>query len=359
MRFNPGWPRLPSGCPGWLPLVLLAEAGGALVNAAWAVPGLAALLLAGPLLAAHRLPVRVTTAVAAGAVLLAVALPVPGPPPGAGARVAGAALVAAGGVWAVVTARSHVRDRTALARTSRIAELAQRAVIRPLPPKIGDTRLAAHTRSATDGALISGDLYDAMLTPAGMRLIIGDVTGHGIGTAGLAAAVLAAFRHTAAAEPDLARLTRAIDARVTPDLGAEEFVTVVLADFRPGEVHLVNCGHPPPLRVGRRLRTVDPPDPSPPLGLSPAPRVQRVHLSPGERLLLYTDGLTDARDPRGRPLPLDRPVQAALTAPALDDALDRLLTLLRRHSSGRIDDDLTLILTQPATASPAGVPAWA
>ncbi|GGZ27316.1 PP2C family protein-serine/threonine phosphatase [Streptomyces poonensis] len=211
--------------------------------------------------------------------------------------------------------------------------------------------LAVRARPA-DGARHGGDVCDAVLTPAGPRLILCDVKGHGPDAAALAAAVRAFFRHTAATEADPVRVVRTLDARLSPALGTEDFVTCLLADLRPDEVRLVNCGHPPPLRAGRRLRPLAPPDPSPPLGLAPDPKLQRAPLLPDERLLLHTDGLTEARNHDGAFFPLDRNVLAALNAPTLNQALDRLLDLLHRHT-GRptTADDLTLILMQPVAAA--------
>ena len=99
----------------------------------------------------------------------------------------------------------------------------------------------------------------------------------------------------------------ALDRRVAGELGEEDFVTVVVVEFGPqGWLRLVNCGHPPPLLVqptGRVL--VAPRQPAPPLGLDPAPVVEQVRLGPEDRLLLYTDGLVEARAATGRPFELD------------------------------------------------------
>jgi sigma-B regulation protein RsbU (phosphoserine phosphatase) len=257
-------------------------------------------------------------------------------------------IVTTSGMWAILIARVRVQNDRRLAHVTRIAELTQHAIVRPLPPRIGGTCLAVYTRSATRDALVGGDLHDAVLTPSGMRLMIGDVKGHGIAAAHQAAAVLAAFRHTAAAEPDLARLARVIDARIRPDLEPEDFVTLLLADFTAGEVRLVSCGHPPPLHVGRRLRLLQPPRPSRPLGLSPDPQPYRVRLAPTQRLLFYTDGLTEARGHDGDTLFLTRTLHNALTALTLDQALDRLLGLMHWHDRETAGDDVTVILTQPA-----------
>ncbi|MGI5282895.1 PP2C family protein-serine/threonine phosphatase [Nonomuraea polychroma] len=133
------------------------------------------------------------------------------------------------------------------------------------------------------------------------------------------------------------------------DLGPEDFVTVLLAEFVPGAVLLVNCGHPAPIRIDSRLRVLEPPRPCRPLGLSPDRYVWRVRLRPSDRLLLFTDGFTEARDRSGTPLPFDEHLHAALTAPTLAEALRDLLDLLRRdHPIRTRPDDLTLILAQPA-----------
>ncbi len=229
---------------------------------------------------------------------------------------------------------------------------------RSLPALIAEASLALAVRSRpADGARLGGDLHDAVLTPAGPRLILGDVRGHGPAAAPLAAVVLAAFRDTAATEEDLVRLARALDARLRPHLGEEDFVTLLLADLLPDEVRLVNCGHPPPLRIDHRLARLPPPLPSPPLGLDPDPHIQRAQVLPHQRLLLHTDGLTDTRAADGTFFPLDEHARAALRAPTLDQALDRLLDLLQRHTGDAVPaDDLTLMLFQPAPDTPLPPP---
>ncbi len=88
------------------------------------------------------------------------------------------------------------------------------------------------------------------------------------------------------------------------------------------------------------------------MGLAPGPELQRVTLAPGQRLLLYTDGLAEARDAKGDLFPLDHQVHAALRGPTPDASLGRLLDLLSAHAGPTSADDLTLILAEPA-APPA------
>lgn len=345
---------------GRLLSVGVVEAGVAVGAAVCPVDSVSGLLLSGPLLAAYRLSVRATVGFSLAAVLLAVVLPgargTAGPSSATLEHALRVLFVTAGGLWAVLMCRARKASEAALARMTRIAELTQRSLARPLPAEIGGLALALHTGSATEGALIGGDLYDVTLTAAGPRVIIGDVRGHGVDAVRVGAAVLCAFRQTAATEPDLVGLARTLDSRIAADLGDEDFVTLLLADFVPEGVRLVNCGHPPPFRTGHRLEPLEPPSPSPPLGLSPRPSLQRITLSPEQRLLFYTDGLTEARDARGAMFPVDHRVKAALSAPSIDQALGCLLDLFHQHAAGRVDDDLTLLLVQPTVGLLGGAP---
>ncbi|AQZ65780.1 probable regulatory protein [[Actinomadura] parvosata subsp. kistnae] len=340
-----------------LPALLATEVLVALADAAYATVSLSGLLLAGPMVAAQLLTVRGTVVAAATSLALALALPALDEGSDLPHHLVRALIVVTGGLWAYATARTHARHRAELARMTRIAEW---AMIPALPPELGGVSLAAHTRSSADGGRIGGDLHDAVATPTGLRLIIGDVKGHGLDAAHLSATVLAAFRRTAATAPDLAALALDLDARISPGLGPEDFVTVLLAEFVPGGVLLVNCGHPAPVRVDSRLRALHPPRPCRPLGLFPEPYVWRVRLLHSDRLLLYTDGLTEARNGEGAGLPFDAHLHEALTQATLEESLREVLGLLRRHTGDAgtpQGDDLTLILAQPVLVRDAPTPA--
>ena len=212
--------------------------------------------------------------------------------------------------------------------------------------------LASHYQSATKQALVGGDLYDIAMTQYGPRFIIGDVKGKGLDAVGRCAAVLAAFRELAFAEPDLVNLAAEMDAHVSRDLEIEDFVTVILAEFAPGEVRIVNCGHHPPAKMAAdsaELQLMAPGQPSPPLGLQPRPARQDIALGPGDRLLFYTDGLVEARDRKGRFFELSRPAVAkALAEPDLDAAVRQVVSLLLDHAGGRLADDVLLVLGEPS-----------
>ena len=129
-----------------------------------------------------------------------------------------------------------------------IAEAAQLALVPPLPPEMTGISIAARYRSATREASIGGDLYEIIPTECGIRVIIGDVRGKGLDAVLLARHVLSAFRRSAVAVPAMEHVANEVGRAIKPHLGAEDFVTAVLAQITPaGKLTIVNCGHHPPL----------------------------------------------------------------------------------------------------------------
>ncbi len=344
---------------GWLILALVLELTVAVGDAVLPDGSLATLLIVGPLLASVRLDMPRTAGVAALAVALAPAAGFADGTLGTLDHALRSVVVLVGGLIAVLIARTRAAEGHALARMTHVAEVAHRAILHPIPSAIGGMSFAAHYQSASDGAPIGGDFYATVLAPSGLRLIVGDVKGKGLEGVQLAADTLARFREIAATDLDLVRLDGELDRRISGGLGPEDFVTLILAEFRPGEVRLVNCGHHPPLRVGHRLDLLSPPSPTPPLGLGPEPALHRARLGSNERLLFYTDGLLEARNQSGEMFPLDDRVRAALTELMLSEALARLLGLVFEHTSGALSDDLVLVLGEPSfgRTGPAAPPA--
>jgi hypothetical protein len=337
----------------WLPLVLGLDA----VIAVTAILigrrlDLSDLLAAAPLLACARCGGRVTTLVAGYAIALcAIVAAITGMwgTTSAGYRFA---IVAGAGVFAVFAAVIRSRREGALIR---ISERVQRAILRPLPAELGGVAFASHYQSATAQALVGGDLYDITMTQFGPRFIIGDVKGKGIEAVGRCAAVLAVFRELAFGEPDMIRLAVEMDARLSRDMDAEDFVTAILAEFAPGEVRLVNCGHHPPVRLAagaRGLQVMTPPRYEPPFGLHPHPARQDIALRPGDRLLFYTDGLVETRDRAGRFFELDAHVATALADPNLDAAVEGVIKLLLEHAGDGLTDDVLLVLGEALSLDP-------
>ncbi|WP_328496647.1 serine/threonine-protein phosphatase [Streptomyces sp. NBC_00414] len=249
------------------------------------------------------------------------------------------------------------RDRlvTLLAEVREVARITQETIVRPLSRNLAGTHISTRYHCAVRESTLGGDLYDVAVTPFGLRVLVGDVRGHGLEAIRLTAETVAGFRELAYTVADLPALATGLDERLAPDLGPEDFVTALLAEFAPGEVRLVNCGHPAPLRSGQRIELLEPAVTALPLGLRPDPLQYRVRLQPGDRLLLYTDGLTEARAPDGTVFPFLTEAAHALRDPLPDEALDTLYARLLAHTGTTPVDDLALVLcqpTQPTTPTP-------
>ncbi|MFE0325407.1 PP2C family protein-serine/threonine phosphatase [Streptomyces sp. NPDC058960] len=188
---------------------------------------------------------------------------------------------------------------------------------------------------------------------------------------GEAALLLSAFRLTAAPRSSLPDLTAALDAHVqryladfsaTDDETGERFITAPFLDLPEDEplARLTNCGHPPPLllRPGQELRPVVA-ETGPPLGvrlLSASIHAETtVPFDAGDTLLLYTDGVIEARDASGTFYPLAQ--RAAHWAHCPPAALVRHLCRdLFAHTGGRLGDD-ALIAVHRASHSHKTSPA--
>ncbi|MGW0873184.1 PP2C family protein-serine/threonine phosphatase [Streptomyces sp. NPDC002740] len=261
-----------------------------------------------------------------------------------------------------------------LKQARRVAGAAQSVLLRPPPPRVEGLNAAAAQLSADRGASVGGDLYEVIATEHGVRVVMGDVRGHGLPALGTVAALLGSFREAAHDEPDLGRVLRRLEralerhlrerARDTPDATvAEEFVTVLVLEIgEDGELHVLNCGHPwPYLLSGTSVRPMSRADPLPPLGPFPLP----VELSPipcgrllrGESVVLFTDGAEDARDARGRFFSLSGTLETAVRdlPVTAQQILRAVLTALLRHTAAGPTDDIAVLVLQNGRL-PAPVP---
>lgn len=283
-----------------------------------------------------------------------------------GARIAGSAVFLAAGAGLLLHVRQvYLRE---LRQARKVAGAAQSVLLRPLPPWIDGLRVAAAQLSADRGAAVGGDLYEVIATEHGVRIVMGDVRGHGLAALATAAAVLGSFREAVHDESELAPVLRRLDRALArhlrervraehPSSGrepdspvAEEFVTLLLLEVgREGELRVLNCGHPWPYLLDRGGAVpLSGAEPLPPLGPFPLPEdlpaIDCGRLAPGQALFLHTDGAEDARDPQGRFFPL----AAALTEAVRDDVvpqrvLHTVFAGLLRHSGARLSDDVALL----------------
>ncbi|MFD8808385.1 PP2C family protein-serine/threonine phosphatase [Streptomyces sp. NPDC059597] len=274
----------------------------------------------------------------------------------------------------ILVVYSVVRERrkAQLAQVRSVAEAAQHVLMWPLPEQIGALRIASLYLAAEDEAQIGGDLYAVTPCERGVRVLIGDVRGKGLPAIGEAALLLGAFRESAHRHMPLGELATALDRSITryadeldtPEEAGERFATALLVEIPEGDTItlMTSCGHPPPLLLspGRHV-TVPSLHPSPPLGVhgDAEHTVDAFALAPGDTLLLYTDGVIEARDTRGRFYPLvDR------VARWTDDTPEALMHHLRRdllaHVGGRLGDDAALVAVHRTPGDhPRHLHAWA
>lgn len=277
------------------------------------------------------------------------------------------ALASVVGVTGVGVAAAVMRSRreAELASVRSIAEVAQRVLLRPVPRIAGPLQAAVSYTSAVAEARIGGDLYEVVSSPHGVRVIVGDVQGKGLAAVETAAVVLGAFREAAYDEATLSGLGERLERSAARELEGEKFVTAVLAEIGiEHEAVFLNYGHPAPMIV-RKDGTVDFPQPpafAPPLGLAAdgieGPEPYRVSFAPGERLLLYTDGVTETRDEKGRFYPLGARAHL-LKDPDPRLALAALREDLAQHVAGPPHDDAAMLLLRyhghaTGTPSPPG-----
>ncbi|GAA3343992.1 PP2C family protein-serine/threonine phosphatase [Amorphoplanes nipponensis] len=267
--------------------------------------------------------------------------------------------LATGIAAAVATIRQRKDDR--IAELLRLAAVAQQAVLRPLGPQVGNLAVAGRYISASAAADIGGDLYEALDTPYGVRIIIGDVRGKGLDAVRLASIVLGSYRHVAFERADLRAIVTDLDRAVARSVGDEDFVTAALVEERGGTLTIVNCGHPAPLLLRRgQVIALDPPAPAPPLGFMPVARPRVERLEPGDRLLLFTDGLGEARRD-GEFFPTADRAWRLLGHGTVGDGLASLETALVDWVHGQLDDDIALVLLEyggPDGSPSVAMPSW-
>lgn len=312
---------------------------------------LTVLLFVAPLLACARLGARHTALVCGGAAALALGADVAFGRPSLLDLVARAGALLLGGGITVYAAHRRTELESALTRAREVTRITQGVIQQPISRSLCGTHVRTRHHCAARESTVGGDLYDVAVTPYGLRVLVGDVRGHGLEALRLTAATITGFRELAYTQPSLPELVTGLDSRLAAELGPEDFVTVVLAEFAPGEVRLVNCGHPAPLRAGHRVELLEPFTPTTPLGLGPEPRQCRVRLQPGDRLLIYTDGLSEVRAPDGSTFPLLAEASRALREPLPEDALNHLYDRAIAHGGTPPCDDLTLMLCQPTEAT--------
>jgi serine phosphatase RsbU (regulator of sigma subunit) len=227
---------------------------------------------------------------------------------------------------------------------------------RLLPPLTFVSRRIAIAGVLAPATEIAGDTFDYALNGDVAHVAIFDAMGHGLEAALLASVAVSTYRNARRAGQDLEATLRFIDAELAAQFGSDKFVTGIVGelDVSTGWWRWATCGHPPALLV-RDAKVVKELDQvvCPPLGLrllGTGTPLGSERLQPGDRLVLYTDGVPEARDEDGTFFGTQRLVefvarQSAAGRPAAE-TMRRLSQAILAHQAGSLQDDATTVMVE-------------
>ncbi len=253
---------------------------------------------------------------------------------------------------------SDALHRVARREEMSLAAEMQWSLMPPLTAGTEEVSIAALLEPAYD---VGGDLVDYSLEPGVAKLAVFDAVGHGIQASLLASLAVGSYRNRRRALDDLPQIAAAVDRAIAAQFDTRLFTTAVFAtlDVERGRLSWVNAGHPRPLllRAGQVVKELVGVT-GPPLGVGlwrrPA-TVNEEQLEPGDRVLLYTDGVTEARTPDGRLFGMERLidfiVQAEGAGEPIPETMRRLSRALVEHQDGDQRDDATLMLVEWRTGA--------
>jgi serine phosphatase RsbU (regulator of sigma subunit) len=269
---------------------------------------------------------------------------------------------------AVETARARAATEKARQVFEKELEIGRKIQMGFLPGRIpvpAGWEITAHFQPALQ---VSGDFYDVFELGGGRftGVVIADVCDHGVGSAlfmALVRSLVRAFALQGGRDPgphrgdaaafrtalalDTVRQSNAYISETHGETGM--FATLFIGILEPesGVLTYVNAGHEPPIHI----RAGHPPEWIKATGLAVGAlpdspfRAETLLLAPGDRLVLYTDGITDAEDEAGRRLSRERVAQTASACTGGAGSLvDEILAVLNRHvGAGAPADDVTLL----------------
>jgi serine phosphatase RsbU (regulator of sigma subunit) len=261
--------------------------------------------------------------------------------------------------------RDHVRMRDAL----NIAMDVQQRLLPASPPAVDGLDIAGHSTYCDE---TGGDYYDFLVldrpTPGTTLVALGDVMGHGVAAALVMASVRAVLRDRATESGTLAELMGRLNELIYADLGGTRFMTMYLAlvDARQRTFRWCSAGHDPAIVYDPSRDAFDEVDEAGfPLGVVPGndgyTECSSTTLSPGQVILIGTDGIWEAQDMAGEQFGKERlrdMIRAAASEPASEIVRRVLKAVLDFRGSAGASDDITFVvlkMTGAASADAAGL----
>ncbi|MER6224158.1 SpoIIE family protein phosphatase [Streptomyces sp900105755] len=268
-------------------------------------------------------------------------------------RVTGAELAARAGL-VLDNARMYTYQES-------VAETLQDSMLPHIPPRMAGCDIATRYLPGTLLGRVGGDWFDSVKLPgARTALVVGDVMGHGLNSAAMMGQLRTAVQTMAALDLPPAQLLRNLD-DLAQRLGDGYLATCLYAVYDPieSELHLANAGHIPPVlvrAVDGRSELLDLPTGAP-IGVGGvAFESLRVHVEPGDRLVMCTDGLVEMR---GEDIGVGLATlceSAAHPAASMDDACDTIIRAL--NTRGGRKDDVALLMARLNGIEPEDVAEW-
>jgi len=202
--------------------------------------------------------------------------------------------------------------------------------------------------------VVAGDAFDYSLNGDQFHFVILDAMGHGVHSTLASTLALGGFRHGRRRGLDLTVIAEQMDDALTEHFGGDCFVTGHLCqlDIGTGVFRWINAGHPPPLLArGAKVVTEMKAESCLPLGLGiEITEVGEYHLEPDDRILFYSDGVTEARPTGGDQFGVERLIDDAEefmgSSLPVAEVLRRLVKRLREHRGGELEDDATLVFLE-------------
>lgn len=265
----------------------------------------------------------------------------------------GAAMSSIAGLFAeMAVARSQYGDGIAQGRRRRPLSLASELRRGMLPPSTFDCGRVTISAVVEPAYEIAGDSFDYSVQGDTVHLAVFDAMGHGLEASRVANLVVGTYRHSRRVGLTIPATQRAIDAVVNDQFGDFTYATGVLVelDMATGILRVLLAGHPRPLLFrGHRFIGELEVAPTLPLGIGdPEPVVAEFQLEPDDRVLLYSDGVIEARDASGEPFGTERLADFLVRSEAAEEPLAetvrRLSKAILAHQDAPLQDDATLLL---------------
>jgi phosphoserine phosphatase RsbU/P len=260
----------------------------------------------------------------------------------------------AGLVADMLVTKSMYTDRFFQARRRQPLSLSAEMQWQLLPPLMMNTPQVAVAGALEPAYDVAGDSFDYALNDDILHVAMIDAMGHGLGAALMSTLAVGAYRHARRLDVGLDGLYAAMDKAISSQFGADKFVTAQMArlDVGSGLLQWVNAGHPAPLllRGGRIVAELDSPT-TLPVGFGGAtPVVTKRALERGDRVLFFTDGVTEEDRRVGAELGTTRLKDLIERTGIADEPVQETVRLLSRalmlERGGVTSDDATLLLIE-------------